>query len=62
MKIPVIAVYNTLAEKTSIWCKMFLKREKFKNYVFFLNNQNFVIFKIEKKWKLIAYYDSAYPT
>ena len=30
--------------------------------MFFLNNENFVIFKIEKKWKLIAYYDSAYPT
>ena len=29
---------------------------------FFLKSQKFVIFKIEKKWKLIAYYDSAYPT
>ena len=49
MKISVLAVYNTLAEKTSIWCKMFLKREKVKNYVFFFKNQKIVIFKIEKK-------------
>ena len=25
-------------------------------------NQKLVFFKIEKKWKLIAYYNSAYPT
>ena len=30
--------------------------------MFIKKNQKFVIFKIEKKWKLIAYYDSAYPT
>ena len=31
--------------------------------MFFLkNNKKFVILKIEKKWKLNAYYDSAYPT
>ena len=30
--------------------------------MFFFKNQKFVIFKIEKKLKLIAYYDSAYPT
>ena len=40
---------------------MFLKREKCKNYVFKKKNQKLVIFKIEKKWKLIAYYASAYP-
>ena len=28
--------------------------------MFFLEKKN-GIFKIEKKWKLIAYYDSAYP-
>ena len=28
--------------------------------MFFLEKK-IVIFKIEKKWKLIAYYDSAYP-
>ena len=51
MKIPVLAVDNTLAEKTSIWCKMLEKREKFKNYVSFLKIKKLVIFKIEKKWK-----------
>ena len=60
MKIPVLAVYYTLAETTSIDVKCFKK--KIKNYVFFLKSQKIVIFKIEKKWKLIAYYDSAYPT
>ena len=60
MKIPVLAVYYTLAETTSIDVKCLKK--KIKNYVFFLKSQKFVIFKIEKKWKLIAYYDSAYPT
>ena len=29
--------------------------------MFFFRKKKIVIFKIEKKWKLIAYYDSAYP-
>ena len=62
MKIPSLAVYNTLAEKTSIWCKCFKKEKNSKIMFFFLKIKKFVIFKIEKKWKLIAYYDSAYPT
>ena len=37
-------------------------KEKNLKTVFFLKIKKFVIFKIEKKWKLIAYYDSAYPT
>ena len=61
MKIPVLAVYYTLAETTSIEVKC-LKKKKLKIMFFFLKSQKFVIFKIEKKWKLIAYYDSAYPT
>ena len=48
MKIPILAVYNTLAEKTSIWCKMFLKKEKFKNYLKKKKIKNLYVSKLKK--------------
>ena len=50
MKIPVLAVYNTLAEKKHQYdVKCFKKEKKLKIMFFFLKNQKIVIFKIEKK-------------
>ena len=59
MKIHVLAVNNNLAEKHQYDVKCF-KKEKNLKIMFFLEKKN-CNFQIEKKWKLIAYYDSAYP-
>ena len=51
MKIPVLAFYNTLAEKKH---QTFWNKEKLKVVFFLEKSKKIVIFKIEKKWKLIA--------
>ena len=51
MKIPVLAFYNTLAEKKH---ETFWNKEKLKNVFFWKKVKKIVNFKIEKKWKLIA--------
>ena len=55
MKIPVLAFYNTLAEKKTSNClKMFWNKEKLKIVFFLEKSKKIVNFKIGKKWKLIA--------
>ena len=60
MKIPVLAFYETLAEKTSKFWKCFKIKKNYKLCYFCKKNQKIVNLKIKKKWKTIAYCDSAY--